>query len=222
MDKHPYAVITGTRWGLGEALYSHRPLNYYVGGLNRKEGHLGLPTGDCMRDFLMEIRELNPDIFINCTYGAYDVALGEDPNPQLTLFREVLSLWQDDPSKTIINVCSIAAYHERSMIIEHGPVGQTRGAVEFQRRYRQNKAALLAASEQATLDVRNVRCRVSAISPGYVETKRTDTPKHANNTKMTAKDCAGYIWWLIQQPQTIRIPHLSVFAVNEGGYISNR
>lgn len=215
-------MITGTNWGLGKAIEDLRPRGTYCTvGINRKEGKRGLPEVSFMETILKSVDEFDPAGFVNCAYGAYEVNLGEDPNPQLTLFREVLKRWQDKPKKIIINICSIAAYHERSMIIEHGPVEKTQGAVEFQRRYRSNKAALLAASEQATLDVRNVRCRVSAISPGYVETRRTDTPKHAGNTKMTAEECARYVWWLIEQPNTIRIPHLSLFAVNERGYISN-
>ncbi len=197
-------AITGTTWGIGAAVVASTPAAYEIIGLDRA-GEAGMPDPTFMQNIMNVIVQTDPDVFINNAYGGGSPAMGADPNPQLTLFRNVLDLWRGKPSKTIINICSIAAYYAK--------VPVDTGANQ----YRQNKFALLTASEQATLNCLTVRCRVSALSPGYVKTRRTDGERHQDYVMMEDTDAANYVWWLIQQPPGFRIPHLSVFAVNVEG-----
>lgn len=206
-------AITGTSSGIGKAIADSPPDQFETFGLNRNGGP-GLPDPNYMKAIFEYLYVIDPDVFVNNAYGGSgtEFVLGQDPNPQLSLFMSVLELWKGRPEKTIINIGSMAALYAPGKIDSSRPE-----AVEWHRRYRRNKEALLRASEQAAIDTNNVFCRVSAISPGYVLTERTAGPQHANVPKMLPVEFAEYVWWLIRQPQVIRIPHLSVYAVDLNG-----
>ena len=204
MAEKPFVGITGTSWGLGAAIAKAVPDNYAILDINR-DGSPGLPHAEFMTKIIDTVIQRDPAVFINNVYGGSGGVLGVDPNPQLTVFRRILNLWKGKPSKTIINVCSIAGYYARTPTMT--------GSEE----YRQNKLALQIASEQATLDCENVRCRVTAFSPGYIRTRRTDGDKHKEFVMMEDSEVAQYVWWLIGQPAHLRIPHFALFAVNAEG-----
>jgi hypothetical protein len=202
MSKVPIIAITGTSWGLGSAILAHAPTEWTIVRINRAGGP-GLPDPEFMRNVFWKLTQSGADVFVNNVYGGGSGQTGEDQNPQLSLFRGVLNMWRDDPSKTIINICSMASYF-----------AQTPAGTGVDQVYRQNKLALRNASEQATLDTENVKCRVIAFSPGYVLTARTEGKPYV---MLSAAEAARYVWWLIQQPQDIRIPHFAVFAVDKFG-----
>lgn len=211
VSRTPVVAITGTTHGIGKAIVDTKhPERYAIMELNRPDS--GTTLGDpSYLNMIIPLIVEDANVFVNNVYGGDTPEIGEDPNPQLTLFQQVLKAWSDDPTKTIINIGSGAARYASTPVTEPNVIRQ--------RRYRQNKNALHVASEQAAYDYMHVRCRVSVIGLGYVRTQRTDFPRNANKAMMTPEEAAKYIWWVIDQPQNLRIPTLSVFAVGESGLI---
>lgn len=115
-------------------------------------------------------KSTHADIFINNAYHETDQEL---------LFELLLKNWKEDTSKTIVNINSRAHYSS---------VGAST--------YSDSKISLWESSRKY---LTNRKCRIINVSPGYVDTDMVAHQRGKVNM-ITAKQCAEYIKWAIEQP----------------------
>lgn len=120
------------------------------------------------------------DMVFNCAYedfGQYGV---------LDYFAHV---WENDPSKTIVNIGSMVTDYprtERQIDWEYWP-------------YRHHKQALQTAFSEL---VNSVQCDIRLINPGPID---TDMIKHLDVPKMSVLHCAQLIRQIVATPQFKRV-----------------
>lgn len=203
-------AITGTRHGIGMAIKNQAEANgHFCHGFNRNDTEMvsswDLPY--VVPNLVQEIVNYDFDVFVNNAHGL-DTHVYR--NAQLELFHGLLHEWAGNPKKTILNISSLAAYNATAPIRTGDP--------NFHRIYANHKKALDLATQQAFMDRRNVQCRVCLIRPGWVDTPSIAGPRHANVIKLDPIKVAELALWMIEQPPTIRITELTVYATDQHGY----
>lgn len=182
MGKAITIAITGHSNGIGKACWDLLQQGNIVQGFSRSNGY---DIDDCER-IANEAR--NATVFINNAWTEQG---------QMRMFKTMLSLWKDEPSKTIINVGSRSAYLN---------------AEETRRpQYTVSKSHLLKLTKQSTL-FSDKKCRVSIINPGFVDTDMASGTQGVN--KMTPEYFAGVIKWIIEQPINIEIGEIGIWTNN--------
>lgn len=116
---------------------------------------------------------LGCDVFINNAYCS---------NAQSKLFSKIFELWRYDKNKTIVNIVSRSRYD-----------------THFEREYSNNKRDLANLANPGFMYDRS--CRIINISPGWVATERVSEIWLKNNDHpyITAKECAKYVKWALDQ-----------------------
>ena len=139
-----------------------------------------------------DIQEIEPildssndcDVFINNAYH-YDY--------QLELFKQRYMSWRDNSEKTIVNIISKAKYLKDNVDYYESKRNLDAGV----RRYLFNPSR---------------KCRIINVNPGYVLTEGAEQNiKMFKHPHITAKQCADYIKWAIEQP--IEIWDLSLWKL---------
>jgi NADP-dependent 3-hydroxy acid dehydrogenase YdfG len=173
-------AITGHTKGIGRAIAGL----YYtdeVVGFSRSNGYDIFNPDDVKK--IIE-SSLECDVFVNNAYHG---------TSQVNIFEKLLKYWNNDPTKTIVNINSRTIYN--------GP---------NQRQYTTDKKLLRSSAVNAIRDV-DRKCRVININPGYVQTDMTASV-HEQYNMLTPEQLAGMIKWCLDQPQGIEIGELSVWC----------
>ena len=173
-------AITGHTKGIGKAIAEL----YYtdeVVGFSRSNGY---DISDISSIDSIVNASLNCDVFVNNAY--YGTA-------QVDIFEKLLAHWNNDPTKTIVNINSRTIYN--------GP---------NQRQYTTDKKLLKSSAVNAIRDI-DRKCRVININPGYIKTDMTSTV-HDKFNMMSPEQLAQMIKWCLNQPQEIEIGELSVWC----------
>jgi short-subunit dehydrogenase len=156
-------AITGHTRGIGKALFDTLGVDNEVIGFSKSTGY------DISTDRAKIVKEsLDCDVFINNAYCGSSL---------LALFEDIFAYWKDDPSKSIVNVGSLAKH---SQVRKDG----------VRTKYSINKKALSTASVDAVFR-HFCKCNVTCMNPGWVATWRaTDID---DKDKMTIQECADLI-----------------------------
>jgi NADP-dependent 3-hydroxy acid dehydrogenase YdfG len=175
-------AITGHSKGIGKAIAEL----YYtdeVVGFSRSNGYDISKTED-VKLIIENTMAMNCDIFVNNAYNG---------TAQTTIFETLLKYWNNDSTKTIVNINSRTIYN--------GP---------NQRKYTADKKLLRSSAIDAIRDI-DRKCRVININPGYV---RTDMVAHVDVKMLTTEQLATMIKWCLDQPQSIEVGELSVWCTS--------
>lgn len=175
-------AITGHTSGIGQALFNSLSKNHKCHGFSLSEGF------DITKENKLLLNSIaRCDVFINNAYA-------EDA--QLNLLKDVFNLWQDDSTKTIVNISSASKYPGHSFNLSGYPG---------------YKAAL--SHQAGIMQLMNHRlCRIINVNPGYVDTPRVsmiDAPK------LTTQECADIIIFALEQPQHIEIGELGFWIIDK-------
>jgi len=173
-------AITGHTKGIGKAIAEL----YYtdeVVGFSRSNGY---DISDISSIDSIVNASLNCDVFVNNAY--YSTA-------QVDIFEKLLVHWNNDPTKTIVNINSRTIYN--------GP---------NQRQYTTDKKLLKSSAVNAIRDI-DRKCRVININPGYIKTDMV-LDVHDKFNMMSPEQLAQIIKWCLNQPQEIEIGELSVWC----------
>lgn len=166
-------VITGTT-GLANALYKALSPDNEVVCISRSTGQDIKLASEWCRTFA------DFGCCINCAY---------DDQGQLTVLESFYHMWQDDSSKTIINIGSkVASYARTETDKDH---------LYF--RYRVNKQALQLAFESMC---NTARCDIKLINPGPIDTEMTS---HLNVNKLNTDTLAQQIVDIMNYPHIKRV-----------------
>jgi len=175
-------ALTGHTKGLGKSLFDKFQINQHeVLGFSRSNGY-DLTNANTINKIVTEIE--NCDVFINNALPS-----------QITLFENVFKSWQNDNTKTIVNISSFLKYRDIS---------------NYATEYSINKNKLYKSTLKPILE-KNKQCRLICINPGYID---TDMVRSKNVVKMSPDDCADIICWAINQPQYIEVGELSFWITN--------
>jgi NADP-dependent 3-hydroxy acid dehydrogenase YdfG len=185
-------AVTGHTSGIGKAIAERFTAEgHTVTGFSRATGH---DLTDPNMPFKIAGEAAGHDVFVN---SAYSRQVGF---AQTTLLYAVRDIWQSNPSKTIINVSSVAS-----------------DGIALKREiYCIHKAALDKACEQLS---RVSYCRVINIKPGYVDTPMIE--KFPDVSKMPPEDIAEACVWMLSQPKHLVVSVITILARDETGLVSS-
>lgn len=158
-------AITGHTKGIGRAIANLYPDHI---GFSRSNGYdISVATH---RDNIIS-ESFTCDVFVNNAY---------QDNYQNLMFTDIFAHWEQDPTKTIVNIISRAKYITGTNVD-----------------YYNHKIGLATESEQQMF---GRRCRVININPGFVmtESSKPDIEKY-DMPYITADKCAGYVKWALEQ-----------------------
>lgn len=169
--------ITGHTRGIGKAIAELYP---DVLGFSRSNGY-DISDPASVQKIITE--SAHCDVFVNNAYHNFT---------QCDLLEGMFKLWQNDPSKTIVNIISRARYGL--------------GQAKF---YGQTKIKLYDKAKNMMFTPK--KCRIININPGYV---KTDMVAHVPNTvkMLSPEQLASMIKWCLDQPQGIEVGELSVWC----------
>jgi NAD(P)-dependent dehydrogenase (short-subunit alcohol dehydrogenase family) len=173
-------AITGHTKGIGKAIAGLYYTDQVV-GFSRSNGY-DISKSKDVKLIIENTIEMDCDVFVNNAYN--DTA-------QTTIFETLLKHWNNNSTKTIVNINSRTIYN--------GP---------NQRKYTADKKLLRSSAINAIRDI-NRKCRVININPGYV---RTDMVAHVDVKMLTPEQLAAMIKWCLDQPQGIEVGELSVWC----------
>lgn len=173
-------AVTGHTRGIGKAIADLYPNSI---GFSRVNGY-DISDPEVVSLIVEVVTKMNCDVFVNNAYNG---------TAQTTIFEQLLKHWNEDSSKTIVNINSRTIYN--------GP---------NQRQYTTDKKLLRSSAINAIRDI-NRKCRVININPGYVKTDMT-TDAHNKYNMLTPEQLAQMIKWCLDQPQGIEIGELSVWC----------
>ena len=189
-------AITGHTSGIGKALFDVLNTEHEVFGFSRSNGY-DISVMQNINKIISQCSDA--DVFINNAYHNHTLA-------QVDIFEKLLTLWNANSNKTIININTKAIYSEPN---------NKDAYVKF-------KKVLKSAAVQAIRD-NNRKCRIINVNPGYVKTARTfnaednqyygmikDVPTPMN--MLEADKIAEIVKWCLEQPQGIEIGEISVWA----------
>jgi NADP-dependent 3-hydroxy acid dehydrogenase YdfG len=173
-------AITGHTKGIGKAIAT---LYTDVVGFSRSNGYDIFNPTDVKK---IIDNSLDCDVFVNNAYQG---------TSQVDIFETLLKHWNNDSTKTIVNINSRTIYN--------GP---------NQRKYTADKKLLRSSAIDAIRDI-DRKCRVININPGYV---KTDMVSHVPGTvkMLTPEQLATMIKWCLDQPQSIEVGELSVWCTS--------
>ena len=173
-------AITGHTKGIGRAIADLYCTDEVV-GFSRSNGYDIFNPSDVNK---IIDSSLHCDVFVNNAYNG---------TSQVDIFEKLLSYWNHDPSKTIVNINSRTIYN--------GP---------NQRQYTTDKKLLRSSAVNAIRDI-DRKCRVININPGYIKTDMT-AGVHDKFNMMSPEQLAQMIKWCLDQPQGIEVGELSVWC----------
>jgi NAD(P)-dependent dehydrogenase (short-subunit alcohol dehydrogenase family) len=124
------------------------------------------------------------DVFVNNAWSDFY---------QNNLFEEMFTVWQHQPSKTIVNISSRAKYWSAP-------------STDLNMYYMSKKQ--LNHSAYKKMFEKN-RCKVITINPGYV----SDNSDHSDRPTITTAQLAETINWCLTQPPGVEIGELSVWQL---------
>jgi NADP-dependent 3-hydroxy acid dehydrogenase YdfG len=184
-------AVTGHTSGIGKAIADRFTAEgHTVTGFSRATGH---DLSDPNMPFKIAGEAASHDVFVN---SAYSHQLGF---AQTTLLYAIRDFWQNNASKTIINVSSVAS-----------------DGIALRREfYCIHKAALDKACEQLS---RASYCRVLNIKPGYVDTPMVKVP---DVSKMLPEDIAEACLWMFNQPKHLVVSSITILPRDETGIVSS-
>lgn len=175
-------AITGHTAGLGKALFDHfHQKSFGVFGFSRKNGY-DISNLESRSILVEKISAC--DLFINNAHCGW---------AQVELLYSVFEKWKDQP-KHIINIGSNSGD----------------GIKNFVHPYAIQKSALDKAAEQLN-NIRDARCRVSTIRPGWIHTERIEK-MNISEPQLTLQQVVTTIDWIVQLPPTMHIPSISLLA----------
>lgn len=174
-------AITGHSKGIGKGIADYYS-EHEVIGFSRSNGYDISKLADIQR---IVTESADADVFVNNAYHTFY---------QCTVLDGIFELWQNDPTKTIVNIVSRAKYGL--------------GKAEF---YKKTKQELFANAKKKMFSAK--KCRIININPGYVE---TDMVEHVRGKvkMLTTHQLAELIAWTLSQPQNIEIGELSVWLTS--------
>jgi NADP-dependent 3-hydroxy acid dehydrogenase YdfG len=173
-------AITGHTNGIGKAVADLYPDHL---GFSRTNGY-DISKSEDVKLIIETTIAKECDVFVNNAYhGA----------AQTTLFELLLSHWNTDSSKTIVNINSRTIYNAPN-----------------QRQYTADKKLLRSSAVNAIRDI-DRKCRVININPGYVKTDRV-AEVHNKYNMLSSEQLADMIKWCLDQPQGIEVGELSVWC----------
>jgi NAD(P)-dependent dehydrogenase (short-subunit alcohol dehydrogenase family) len=158
-------AITGHTKGIGKAIADLYPDHI---GFSRSNGHdIGVTSH---REIIIS-ESSDCDVFVNNAY---------QNDYQNLMFSDIFLQWEQDSTKTIVNIISRAKYITGTDVD-----------------YYNHKNALATESDQQMF---GRKCRVININPGFVmtESSKPDIEKY-NMPYITADKCAGYVKWALEQ-----------------------
>jgi NADP-dependent 3-hydroxy acid dehydrogenase YdfG len=176
-------AITGHTQGIGKAIVDICSAEHEILGFSKSTGY-NLAEPGKLQNVVDESKDC--DIFIN---NAFVV------DAQIRIFEKIYNLWKGDPTKLIININSRNRFR-----VGDGSFGDNA------------YAAVKAHLHQQWIDVLHAtdrRCRISNISPGFVDTNLISHFSMPEWLKQPAEECAETIVWLINQPENVEIGELS-------------
>jgi NAD(P)-dependent dehydrogenase (short-subunit alcohol dehydrogenase family) len=176
-------AITGHTQGIGKAVVDLCKHDYEILGFSRATGHNLLKPGVVERIF-EEAKDC--DIFINNAFST---------DAQMKLFDLFYNYWKDDVTKFIINVNSKNRFRAGD-----GSFGDN------------GYAAVKALLHKQWIDVLHESgrlCKISNISPGFVDTYLISHFSVPEWLKQPPEECAETIMWLINQPDNVEIGEVS-------------
>lgn len=175
-------VITGHTKGIGKGLHTELSnLGHTVIGFSKSNGY-DVTSADIRKKIIEESQDC--DMFINNAYPG-----------QNEMFQDVFDVFKLDETKTIVNIVSFLKYRE---------------FIPFADEYRIRKNTLYKSMLKQTF-IKEKKCRLISINPGYVD---TDMVKNLNIKKLTVEESTSLILWAILQPQHIEIGELSFWVTN--------
>jgi NADP-dependent 3-hydroxy acid dehydrogenase YdfG len=186
-------AITGHTSGIGKAIADrYTAEGHTVTGFSRATGHDLTEPGMA---FKIAAEASKSDVFVNNAFSF------QNGFAQINLLFAIRDIWQNQKSKTIVNISSTASD----------------GIMLDRSFYAINKAALDKASEQLS---RSSACRIINIKPGYVETPMGEWA--TGITKLSPDDVAETCLWLVNQPAHMLVASLTVFGREESGFVAAR
>lgn len=177
-------AITGHTRGIGKAIVDLCTDEYEILGFSRSTGH-NLSHRSTLETVFEEAKDC--DIFINNAFCG---------DSQLKLFDIFYDNWKDDTTKFIININSKNRFR----------VGD--GTFGGSGLYASTKLQL----HKQWIDVlheKSRRCKISNISPGFVDTELISHYTMPDWMRQPAQECAETIVWLINQPDHVEIGEIS-------------
>ena len=176
-------AITGHTQGIGKAVVDLCKNDYEILGFSRATGHNLLKPGVVER-ILEEAKDC--DIFINNAFST---------DAQIKLFDLFYKEWKGDMTKFIINVNS----KNRFRAGDGSYVDNGYAAVK----------SLLHKQWVDVLHESGRLCKISNLSPGFVDTPLIGSFSLPVWMKQPAEEFAETIMWIINQPDNIEIGELS-------------
>ncbi len=174
-------AITGHTAGLGKALFDYFNQKFSVFGFSRKNGY-DISTFESRLAIIEKMNDC--DVFINNAYCGW---------AQVDLLNAVFEKWKDQP-KHIINIGS----------------NSSDGIKNYHHPYAIHKSALDKASEQLN-HVKEARCRVSTLRPGWIHTERIEK-MNISDPQLSLQEVVTAVEWMIQLPKSMHIPSMSLLA----------
>jgi NAD(P)-dependent dehydrogenase (short-subunit alcohol dehydrogenase family) len=173
-------AVTGHTKGIGKAIADL----YYTDEVVGFSSSNGYDLSDSTTVDKIITSSINCDIFVNNAYHG---------TAQVDIFEKLLTHWNNDPTKTIVNINSRTIYNPPN-----------------QRQYTADKKLLRGSAVTAIRDF-NRKCRIININPGYVKTDMTSSV-HDQYKMLTPEQLAQMIKWCLDQPQGIEVGELSVWC----------
>lgn len=182
-------AITGHTDGIGGALVELIKDEYEILGMSRTNGFYLTKEGIVERIF--ETAK-DCDIFVNNAFCR---------SRQTELYDIFYDNWKTDPTKHIINIGSKL----RLNVDETGFIGQNNPY--------SNEKRDLHLRWMANLHDSDRRCKISNISPGFVDTKFSSYSKLPEGMKLDKFEVANYIKWILGQPDNIELGEVSFWRI---------
>jgi short-subunit dehydrogenase len=142
--------VTGSSNGIGKAIVDLLQVTGYSVVEFDIDTDISIPLN---RLYIVD-QSRTSDIFINNAWSS------EHPTSQNDMFSDILSEWNDDQTKHIINMGSLMKYASMDPMDIHNA-------------YRISKKNLYKQTMTAHLD-KNVKCKLSIAQPGFTETAFTE------------------------------------------------
>lgn len=179
-------AITGHTDGIGSAVVDILKDQYIIVGMSRATEHQ-LTKESTVEKVFTDSKDC--DIFINN-------AVCRDR--QELLFKKFYSNWKSDASKHIVNI--------NSKLRLKVPNNENDRAVHNY--YTRSKHKLHRAWMDVLHDTGR-KCKISNISPGFVDTKLVSYVHLPDGMKLDRYEVAKYIKWVLEQPEIIELGELS-------------
>jgi len=174
------AAVTGHTAGIGLAISEMLgESGYDVRGFSRSTGHELPQAVDRIVDEADDC-----DVFVNNAFVYHDFT-------QVELLYKLYLRWNEIEGKTIINISSRAGDFSNS--------GRIDG-------YSMIKHALDTASRQLS-NVRQSKCRVVNIKPGWVDTASV---RSVDVFKLAPQDVAEAVGWILERPSRVYVTSISL------------